>query len=172
MIIISSSDFFGIFAFDMTLKEKFCAFWATGFGVGYWPWGPGTMGALLAVFMWLACSCYVSAAALMWITVFAILFSTIVGSWCTDQLRGVWGDDPSKVVIDEMIGVWIPLAVCPVDWRYATAAFVLFRFFDILKPLGIRSLDNRHGGFWVMADDILAGIYSLVIILAIQWACQ
>jgi phosphatidylglycerophosphatase A len=81
-----------------------------------------------------------------------------------------WGNDPSRVVVDEMVGVWIPLLASPLgSFWYALASFILFRFFDILKPLGIRSLDRRIGAFWVMADDILAGIYSLIIILVMRW---
>lgn len=154
----------------MTIKQKICAFVATGFGSGYWPWGPGTAGALVATGMWFLLGRVVTEPMLIIITAVAIVAATVVGTWTTNQLEPVWGEDPSKVVIDEMIGVWIPLLVCPLDsWQYALAAFVLFRFFDILKPLGIRSLDLRHGGFWVMADDILAGIYSMILIAVFRW---
>ena len=154
----------------MTIKQKICAFVATGFGSGYWPWGPGTAGALVATGMWFLLGRVVTEPMLIITTAVAIVASTVVGTWTTNQLEPVWGEDPSKVVIDEMIGVWIPLLVCPFgSWQYALAAFVLFRFFDILKPLGIRSLDLRHGGFWVMADDILAGIYSMILIAVFRW---
>lgn len=154
----------------MTIKQKICAFVATGFGSGYWPWGPGTAGALVATGMWFLLGRVVTEPMLIIITAVAIVAATVAGTWTTNQLEPVWGEDPSKVVIDEMIGVWIPLLVCPLgSWQYALAAFVLFRFFDILKPLGIRSLDLRHGGFWVMADDILAGIYSMILIAVFRW---
>lgn len=154
----------------MTIKQKICAFVATGFGSGYWPWGPGTAGALVATGMWFLLGRVVTEPVLVITTAVAIVAATVVGTWTTNQLKPVWGEDPSKVVIDEMIGVWIPLLVCPLgSWQYALAAFVLFRFFDILKPLGIRSLDLRHGGFWVMADDILAGIYSMILIAVFRW---
>lgn len=154
----------------MTIKQKICAFVATGFGSGYWPWGPGTAGALVATGMWFLLGRVVTEPVLIITTAVAIVAATVVGTWTTNQLEPVWGEDPSKVVIDEMIGVWIPLLVCPLgSWQYALAAFVLFRFFDIQKPLGIRSLDLRHGGFWVMADDILAGIYSMILIAVFRW---
>jgi phosphatidylglycerophosphatase A len=93
-----------------------------------------------------------------------------IGTCAIKQLTPFWGDDPARVVIDEIVGVWIPLLVAPIGniW-YALAAFLLFRFFDIVKPLGIRNLDRRVGVFWVMADDILAGIYSGVLIAAYRW---
>ena len=103
-------------------------------------------------------------------TLAAIVLATIIGTWATNKLMPYWGEDPSKVVIDEMIGVWIPLLVSPaMSVEYVLLSLFLFRFFDILKPLGIRALDKQHGAFWVMADDILAGIYSLFIVLIIRW---
>ena len=69
-----------------------------------------------------------------------------------------------------MVWVWVALLAVPAsDIWLALASFVLFSLFDILKPLGIRTLDRRKGAFYVMADDILAGVYSLIIIVAVQW---
>lgn len=141
----------------------------TGFGSGFWPWGPGTAGALLATMIWLGLSCVMPSYTML-ITLSLCVIFTAIGTWAIKQLTPFWGDDPARVVIDEMVGVWIPLLVTPIGiiW-YALAAFLLFRFFDIVKPLGIRNLDRRVGAFWVMADDILAGIYSGVLIAAYRW---
>lgn len=136
---------------------------ATGFGAGFWPWGPGTAGAVLATAMWLGLSYLLTPTALILTTTALILVFTLLGTWATHRLMPFWGEDPSRVVVDEMIGVWTPLLLAT-NWQQALAALVLFRFFDIVKPLGIRSLDHRHGAFWVMADDLLAGIYSAVIL--------
>lgn len=143
---------------------------ATGFGCGFWPWGPGTMGALFATLLWMGASFWLDAVSLAWGTLAAAVVFTGLGTWATHKLQPFWGDDPSRVVVDEMVGVWIPLIVCPAGhWLFAALAFVLFRFFDIVKPLGIRALDRRRGAFWVMADDILAGIYSLLVLLLVIW---
>ena len=139
---------------------------ATGFGAGFWPWGPGTAGAILATAMWLGLSLILTPTALILITLALILVFTLLGTWATHRLMPFWGEDPSRVVVDEMIGVWTPLLVAA-NWQHALAALVLFRFFDIVKPLGIRSLDRRHGAFWVMADDLLAGIYSALVLYLI-----
>ena len=125
----------------------------SGFGSGFWPWGPGTAGALLATVIWLGMAQVLNTIPLFLTTLVLILLFTWIGTWAADKLEPYWGEDPSRVVIDEMAGVW-----------------VIFRFFDILKPLGIRALDRRHGGFWVMADDLLAGFYSLIIIVLARWA--
>ena len=138
----------------------------TGFGAGYWPWGPGTAGAILATIMWMGAALLFTPVSVFWLTLTAIILFTILGTWATAKLQPYWGDDPSRVVVDEMIGVWTPLLLAS-TWQQAILALVLFRFFDIAKPLGIRSLDRRKGAFWVMADDLLAGIYSAIVLYLI-----
>ena len=143
----------------------------SGFGSGFWPWGPGTAGALLATVIWLGMAQVLNTVPLFLTTLVLILLFTWIGTWAADKLKPYWGEDPSRVVIDEMAGVWVPLLCSPAgDLIYAASSFVIFRFFDILKPLGIRALDRKRGGFWVMADDLLAGFYSLIIIVLARWA--
>ena len=116
-----------------------------------------------------------SAHTLFIVTLAAVIIFTWLGTWATARLMPFWGDDPKRVVMDEMVGVWIPLLACPslqegaTAWWWAIAALILFRFFDILKPLGIRRIDRMHGAFYVMLDDIVAGIYSVALILLAQW---
>lgn len=142
----------------------------TGFGSGFWPWGPGTAGALTGMLIWYALSFMLNSTLLFVVTLSCIVVFTIAGTWAVRRLSPFWGSDPQKVVIDEMVGVWVPLLAVPAsDIWLALASFVLFRLFDILKPFGIRTLDRRKGAFYVMADDILAGVYSLIIIVAVQW---
>lgn len=135
----------------------------TGFGAGFWPWGPGTAGAVLATLIWLALHAVLPLWPLALVTLLLIVVFTALGTWATARLQPFWGEDPSRVVVDEMVGVWIPLLLAT-NWQTALLALLLFRFFDILKPLGIRSLDRRQGAFWVMADDLLAGVYSAVVL--------
>jgi len=143
----------------------------SGFGAGFWPWGPGTAGAVLATLIWIALSFCFTPSILALVTLVLILVFTGLGTWATDRLTPFWGEDPSRVVVDEMVGVWIPLLVAggdtPQRYWLALGALVLFRFFDIVKPLGIRSLDRRKGAIWVMLDDVLAGIYSLIVLYLI-----
>lgn len=144
----------------------------TGFGSGFWPWGSGTAGAVLATVIWLLLTTVFSPCTLIAITAVLIVVFTAVGTWATARLEPFWGEDPSRVVVDEMVGVWIPLLLVfnyDIKWWAAAAALVLFRFFDILKPLGIRALDRRHGAIWVMLDDVLAGIYSAVVLAVVIW---
>lgn len=83
-----------------------------------------------------------------------------------------WGTDPRAVVIDECVGTWIPLLVASAPehiWLFAIIGFVLFRIIDIFKPLGCRWIDqNVKGGWGVMLDDVLAGLYALFILLVLK----
>lgn len=157
---------------------KFYKFIATGFGIGYSKFAPGTMGALLALMIWLAYSIPLglegtpsSGIGITHIITFIlIIVFSILGTISAYKVESIWGKDPSKVVVDEMVGVWIPLLCASYNiWYSYVFAFLLFRFFDIYKPLGIRKAERLNGGVGVMMDDILAGIYSLIILIIISY---
>ena len=143
---------------------------ASGFGSGFSPFAPGTAGALVAVIIWTVLFYVIPFNILLVVTSLLIVLFTAAGIWTADKLESEWGKDPSKVVVDEMVGVWIALLAVPVGnvW-YILFAFLLFRFFDIFKPLGIRKMEQLEGGIGVMADDILAGIYSFLLLMGVRW---
>lgn len=94
----------------------------------------------------------------------SFILITILGVWTGNIVEKDWGKDSSKVVIDEVAGVGLALIGSPVQWYYVLIGLALFRFFDIVKPLGIRKVEAFPKGWGVMADDILAGLYSLIIL--------
>lgn len=146
---------------------------ATGFGSGFSPFAPGTAGALVASLIWILLYSEISYNCLLLTVLLLIFIFTLVGVWSIDQLEPFWGEDPSKVVVDEMVGVWIALLAVPDDeqwYLYLIGAFILFRLLDIFKPLGIRRMERLKGGVGVMMDDILAGVYSLIVLMLIRWA--
>ncbi len=149
----------------------------TAFGAGYWPWGPGTMGSAVGVLIWCLASMALKPDELRIFTLVAAALVTIISVPSINRLEREWGPDPSRVVIDEVVGVWISLICVPgyilatdstifLLWVFDT--FMLFRLFDIIKPLGIKRMENLPGGWGVMADDILAGIYSLIIMFLVN----
>ena len=144
---------------------------ATFFGAGYTPIAPGTAGALLAaffVYLWQYLDTGLTVYG--WPLVGITFIAFFVGVYCTDQLEPEWGKDPSKVVIDEAVGIWIAIFFIPVNIYYLFAGLVLFRIFDIWKPLGIRKLENIKGGWGVMLDDVLAGVYAnMVLHVGVWW---
>lgn len=138
---------------------------ATFFGAGYAPIAPGTVGALfaaIAVYIWQVVDSNLEVYG--WPLLIVTIITTLIGVYVTDQLESEWGKDPSKVVIDEAIGIWIAILFVPVNLYYLIAGFVLFRIFDIWKPLGIRKLERIKGGWGVMLDDVLAGVYANLVL--------
>ena len=75
-----------------------------------------------------------------------------------------YGHDPAEVTIDEVLGMWISLALLPKNIFIIVSAFFLFRLFDIIKPFPARKFDAMHGGFGIMMDDVIAGIYTNIIL--------
>ncbi len=146
---------------------------ATGFGSGFSPVAPGTAGALLALLLWVVGYLLLPFALLQVILAIMVLLFTVLGIYTSGVMERYWGEDPSRVVVDEMVGVWIPLLVVPDGgWWYVLAAFVLFRLFDIVKPLGVRRMERFGGGVGIMMDDILAGVYSAVLLGAARFLME
>ena len=142
---------------------------ATVFGVGYSPFAPGTAGAIVACLsLWLFEKYnLISTTTSPILFIGLIVCTTILGIIAGNKLEKELGKDASIIVIDEVIGMWITMLFIPFTWLNILIGFVLFRFFDIAKPLGIRKMEDLGGGLGVIADDMLAGIYSNIILLII-----
>ncbi|NPA45543.1 MAG: phosphatidylglycerophosphatase A [Chlorobi bacterium] len=142
---------------------------ASGFGSGYSPFAPGTAGSIIGILMFYLLN-YVtnlynfSNNLILAINLFVIVFALLLGVYSIKIVHKVWEHDASKIVIDEIVGVWIAVFAMPFKWQYYLYALILFRFFDITKPLLIKKLDKMQGDWSVMLDDVLAGIYSLIVI--------
>jgi phosphatidylglycerophosphatase A len=136
---------------------------ATWFGCGLVPKGPGTAGALGALLV--AYLVPVSP----WILTAIFL---VPGIWAAGAHARLTGRlDPQDVVIDEVLGQWITLAaaVHTNSWQPWLLAFILFRLFDITKPWPIRRLEHLPGGFGIIFDDVLAGLFGAVVMQVAGW---
>ena len=140
---------------------KFYKIVASVFGIGYVGKGGGTIAAIFYCIIWLLLPAGYSNT--FWQVIITI-FIISIGVWCSNYVHNLWGKDSSNVVIDEVAGIAISLLYVPKNFYFLVLALILFRFFDIVKPLGIKKLENLPRGWGVMADDILAGIYALLII--------
>lgn len=143
---------------------------ATSLGVGYLPKAPGTWGAILGIILWLPLYIWCTPAVAIAATAAATVILTIAGTWASNVSERYWGKDPVIACVDETVGQWLsllPVVVCP--WWEILLSLALFRFFDIFKPLGIRKMERLPGGYGMMADDLLAGLYSALILLAINY---
>ena len=136
-------------------------FLAFGFGSGLSPIAPGTFGTLVAIPIVLL----MQQLALPWyllITLFVIIF----GIWlCGESARRLGLHDPAGIVWDEIAGYMITMALAPTGIKWLVTGFILFRVFDIWKPWPIINIDRQvKGGLGIMLDDILAGIYALIVL--------
>jgi len=147
------------------MKNKAGWFWrmvATGFGCGYSPIAPGTtgsIGALIPAIILL----YTSSNAYLWLGLMIVVLG-ILGAVAANMLEIEWGHDASRIVIDEVVGMWISLMWIGKGWIAIVTAFILFRFFDAVKPAGIARFESLPGGIGVMADDVVAGIATNLLI--------
>ena len=130
---------------------------ALGFGSGLAPVAPGTFGSLVGA----AAVLLVQPLPLM-AELAAIAVAFVAGVWiCGESARRLGVHDHPGIVWDEITGMLITMILAPEGWIWLAAGFVLFRFFDILKPWPIRKLDHgMSGGLGIMLDDVLAGVYA------------
>ncbi len=141
--------------------HRFVKLFATGLGAGYSPVAPGTAGTLLAIPLYLILSRIPSP--VYEITILAFFFFS---TWVSEAAQRYFGrkDDP-RIVIDEMVGFLVTMLWLPKAYFSILLGFLLFRIFDILKPFPIRQVDKRcRGGFGVVLDDVLAGLYSNIVL--------
>lgn len=138
-------------------------------GVGYLPLAPGTFGSLVSVGLFLLLARAVTGNALVLIVLVSIAVVTFAGIWAGSRIEQLSGrKDPGKVVVDEVAGQLIALFPLTLFARWSTAAvivsFILFRFFDIVKPYPANRLQEVDGGMGIMFDDLLAGVYGAVVV--------
>ncbi|MDD9878592.1 MAG: phosphatidylglycerophosphatase A [Magnetovibrio sp.] len=139
---------------------------ATWFGTGLLPKAPGTWGSLAALpFAWVIQTQFGAAALAA-----AALAAFALGIWAANgYIAEVGGDDPGPVVIDEVAGQWLSLVPAAADPVFYGLGFLLFRFFDIVKPWPVGWADRRlKGGLGVMVDDMLAGAYAAAVLVLVQ----
>lgn len=141
-------------------------FIAFGFGTGCIPVAPGTFGTLIAIPIYLYLTTYSHTFYFIFLLAF-IAFSI----WLSEKVsREINVQDHQGMNIDEIVGYLVTMYRAPYGWGWVALGFILFRLFDIWKPWPIRQIDERmHGGVGVILDDVLAGVYSLVIIQILRW---
>ena len=139
-------------------------FLGLGFGLGLSPKAPGTFGTLAALPFIL-----LTMGQPLWVQIAVAVFISVIGIWiCGKTAEDLKVHDHPAIVWDEVAGFYITMIGAAINWQTLLAGFLLFRFFDIVKPGPIRTLDKRlHGGMGIMADDVLAGLCSLICVQAL-----
>lgn len=143
-------------------------FIACGFGSGLSPWAPGTAGTLFAWASFLVFRPWFGEMALLG----GLALAYGLGIWVIDVTgKGLGDPDHGSIVWDEIVPFWLVLLMTPDHWLWQTTAFALFRFFDIVKPQPARYFDQHvKNGFGVMADDLVAALYTLLVLALLHRA--
>ena len=150
--------------------KKFNLFFLTLFYIGKIKYAPGTIASLITCLLFLLLINVIDITVLLFCTLVIFCYSFIAINNAYETFNT---DDPQEIVIDEVVGQMLPLLTIPIyetlylvpKIYYCIAAFVLFRLFDIWKPYPISYVDsNVEGAKGIMLDDILAGIYSIIIL--------
>ena len=141
-------------------------FLAFGLGTGASPYAPGTVGTLLGIPL-----VYLLSNSPLWLYLVVTAVLIAVGTWLCDKTsKDIGVHDHSGIVIDEVAGYLVTMIAIPVNLWTLVMAFLVFRFFDIVKPWPIGTIDRTlKGGLGIMVDDLLAGIYSWLLMVAGIW---
>ena len=147
------------------MRLKISEWIATCFKIGYLPLAPGTWGSIFAVLLWWV---FLKDLNLYFFGLIIFLFF-IIGIFSSDIMIDELGDnDPSSIIIDELVGQWLALLFLPEGLINIAISFILFRFFDIIKPWPIPLIEKLPKGLGVMSDDVAAGFITLSFIQIIN----
>jgi len=134
---------------------------AYGFGAGLIPVLPGTFGSLVGVILFW----FIVPLGRIFYAGIVVALGVLGIFICGVTAMDLEKIDPGVIVWDEIVGFLVAMYLLPRDWRWITAGFVLYRAFDVWKPFPISAVEHSIGvGYGVMADDIIAGIYTLAIL--------
>ncbi len=147
---------------------------STGFFLGYFPYGPGTVGAAMTILLFFFAGNRLdfligpeNGFTFWWIMIALIAFTVFI----TSDAKNIFGrDDPPQVILDEITGMFITFFMVPITVRTLLLGFVLFRFFDIVKPFPVYTMEEMEDGVGITMDDVAAGVManiSLILILFI-----
>lgn len=141
---------------------------ATGFGLGYLPPAPGTYASILATVAWYFVYQFLPPASFPLHLVTVILLVPITWWTAGRTARTLERDDPSCIIMDEVLGQSLALLFAPLTLVNVIVAFAAFRFFDIVKPFPVRPCERLPGGLGILMDDMTAGIYAGILLLLIN----
>ena len=139
----------------INLFERFIG---SGFYTGYSPYISGTVGSLAALIIYL-----IPGFEQLFIIIPAIIIFMVYGIYVGTKFESKYGKDPAQCTVDEVVGMWISLVALPKTVGIVVAVFFLWRILDIIKPPPARNLERLKGGLGIMIDDVVSGIYTLII---------
>jgi len=150
----------------MDLRYKLAELIGTVFYIGKMPFAPGTWGSLAALIIWYLLKPSMIDPLFLLITGSLFFIGIAVSAILTKELDQ---KDPKEIVIDEWVGMWVALYLCPYDFKWGMVAFLFFRIFDIFKPGPVQLMDDMDDAAGVMMDDVVAGILACLVTQSILY---
>ncbi len=149
------------------MKHKVAYFIASCAYAGYFPFAPGTVGSAVGVLV----DRLLRATVPVWTQGLVIVALTIVGIVAADIVEKDTHEDPSLVVLDELVGMLLSVFLLPLSLVGLVMGFLIFRIFDIVKPFPCRQSERLPGGLGIMADDVIAGLYTNIVLrlIGVLW---
>ena len=144
----------------LSFSEKLHILIATGFFSGYSKVMPGTVGTAASIPFAILLNYLLGNFTVLVIIIIGSIYSFFI---CYDVERIFGKKDPGEIVIDEWFGFFISVFLLPISFKNYLIAFILFRIFDIIKPFPIKNLEKIPHGIGVVADDLMAGLYTFII---------
>ena len=133
---------------------------STVFYVGRFPLAPGTICSFLAFLSWYYLRFYIEGVFILYGSLILFFIGVAVSTIYSESIKN---EDPPEVVIDEWVGQWIALWLIPHSFVWGLLSFTIFRIFDILKLGPVKGMDDIKSGTGIMMDDVVAGIFALLI---------
>ena len=140
--------------------NKIAEITSTVFYIGRLPLAPGTWSSFIAFLAWFYLRFYIEGVFILYASLILFFVGVAVSTIHSEVIKK---DDPSEIVIDEWVGQWIALWLIPHSFYWGFASFVLFRFFDISKLGPVQGMDDIKSGTGIMMDDVVAGIFALLV---------
>ncbi|MDR0956382.1 MAG: phosphatidylglycerophosphatase A [Endomicrobium sp.] len=149
----------------MRVINRIILVYSSVFGIGYIKCAPGTISSLAGILIWIL---FVPNVFVFQIFILIVMF--LVSILFSSVAQNIYNTkDDKRIVIDEVAGTWFSIAFLPKTIIFLLSGFLLFRFFDIRKPLFIKNSQNLSGGFGITIDDIIAGIFTNVILQCVRF---
>jgi phosphatidylglycerophosphatase A len=148
------------------MERSLARFIGSAVGIGYLPVAPGTFASAAAAILYFFMPILREP---LWL-ILCIVITVVLGVWAGWMMEDDYGEDPSQTVIDEVAGQWLALLAIPASPPAVLLAFLFFRIYDIAKPGPVDRAQRLPGGWGIMADDVLAGLFanlSLRVVLLI-----
>lgn len=127
----------------------------TGLGSGLSPAAPGTIGSTVGLIVY-----FIPGFERIYVIVPAIVLFFVWGFLAAGRMEKEYGHDPPRVVIDEIVAMWVSLVFIPKRLFLIAIAFLIFRMLDIFKPFPANYFDKKTGGLWIMLDDFVCGVFT------------